>query len=88
MQKVPMKAADFGLLKRIQLFAGLSVRELEIVAGRGTVRNLRRDTVFIECGDTSSSLYLILSGSVKVYGPDDDGAQPSRIEVRWPPGGS
>ena len=75
MQKFSMKAANFGRLKRIRLFAGLSLRELEIVAGRGTVRSLRRDTVFIECGDASSSLYLILSGSVKVYGPDGNGGE-------------
>ena len=57
----------FKRLRRVRLFAGLSVRELESIATRGTVRKLRRNTVFIERGDISTTLFLILSGKVKVY---------------------
>lgn len=62
-----MTPEDFKRLKHVRLFAGLSAQELETVAARGTVRNVRRNTVFIERGDTSTTLYLILSGKVKVY---------------------
>ena len=62
-----MSAIDFGRLKGVRLFAGLSPREMEAIAARGTVRHLRENTVFIERDDPSSSLYLILSGRVKVY---------------------
>ncbi len=65
-----MSPEDFKRLKRIRLFAGLSAAELETVAARGTVRNVRRNTVFIERGEASTTLYLILSGKVKVYTVD------------------
>lgn len=70
-----MNAIDLGRLKNARLFAGLSLQELETIAARGKVRRLRGNTVFIERGDTSSSLYLILSGKVKVYVPDSDGKE-------------
>ena len=57
-----MNPIDFSRLRSARLFAGLAVHELENVAARGTVRHLRENTVFIERDDTSSSLYLILSG--------------------------
>mgnify|MGYP001824414840 CR=1 FL=1 len=64
-----MSPENFKRLKHIRLFAGLSAQELETIAARGTVRNVRKNTVFIERGDTSTTLYLILSGKVKVYMP-------------------
>jgi len=68
-----MDECDFSRLKNLRLFAGLSAQELETIAARGTVRNLRKNTVFIERDDTSSTLYLILSGRVKVYLLDSQG---------------
>jgi len=65
-----MDTTDFIRLKSARLFTGLSVQELESITARGAVRVLRKNTVFIEYGDTSSNLYLILSGKVKVYIPD------------------
>lgn len=65
-----MSPDDFKRLKRIRLLAGLSAPELETVAARGTVRYVRRNTVFIERGEASTTLYLILSGKVKVYTVD------------------
>ncbi len=68
-----MNATDFGRLKSARLFTGLSVPELQTIAARGAVRNLRKNTVFIEHGDTSSTLYVILSGKAKVYLLDSQG---------------
>lgn len=62
-----MNSTDFSRLRGARLFTGLSLQELEAIAARGTVRHLRKNTVFIERDDASSSLYLILSGKVKVY---------------------
>ena len=62
-----MSPEDFKRLKRMRLFAGLSTPELETVAARGTVRYMRKNTIFIERGEASTALYLILCGKVKVY---------------------
>jgi len=37
-----MDETDFSRLKNLRLFAGFSLQELETIARRGTVRNLRR----------------------------------------------
>ena len=68
-----MSPEDFKRLRQARLFTGISTRELENIAAQGTVRNLRRNTVFIERGDSSASLYVILSGRVKVYTLNDQG---------------
>lgn len=66
-----MSPENFKRLKRARLFARLSDQELETVAASGTVRSLRSNTVFMERGDTSANLYLILAGKVKVYTRND-----------------
>ena len=68
-----MTAFDLSGLKNASLFAGLSVRELERIAACSTLRSLRANSIFIERGDASSSLYVILSGKVKVYLLDSHG---------------
>ena len=48
------------------------VREL---ASRGTVRSFPKSAVIINEGDRGDSLFVILSGRVKVYVSDDDGRE-------------
>jgi CRP/FNR family cyclic AMP-dependent transcriptional regulator len=48
------------------------VREL---AARGQVRTFPKNAVIINEGDRGDSLYVILSGKVKVYVSDDDGRE-------------
>lgn len=48
------------------------VREL---ASRGAVRSFPKNTVIINEGDRGDSLFVILSGKVKVYVSDDDGRE-------------
>jgi CRP/FNR family transcriptional regulator, cyclic AMP receptor protein len=48
------------------------VREL---AGHGQVRSFARNTIIINEGDDSNSLFVILSGKVKVYSADDTGRE-------------
>jgi len=48
------------------------VREL---ATRGQVRTFPKNAVIINEGDRGDSLYVILSGKVKVYVSDDDGRE-------------
>jgi 2-phosphoglycerate kinase len=56
-----------SVLRGIDLFAGLSTQDLDAIANRGALRALRSNTVFIQQGEESSTLYLILSGKVEVY---------------------
>ena len=48
------------------------VREL---ATRGQVRTFPKNAVIINEGDRGDSLYVILTGKVKVYVSDDDGRE-------------
>jgi CRP/FNR family cyclic AMP-dependent transcriptional regulator len=57
---------------RIEAIADPLVREL---AQRGQVRSIARNTVFINEGDRGDSLFVILSGRVKVYVADADGRE-------------
>ena len=74
---------EIARLKRIRLFAGLSSQDLETVAARGKQRNLAKNTVFIDLGDKSTNLYLILSGKVKVFVPDGQGNE-QVLSIRGP----
>ncbi|RQO60481.1 Crp/Fnr family transcriptional regulator [Paucibacter sp. KBW04] len=58
-------AADFSELP-------LSLRSL---AGRGVARSYRRGTVLIEEGSQGDAIYLVLSGSLRVYGCDARGRE-------------
>lgn len=51
---------------------GSSIRAL---AERGVVRRYRKGTVLIEEGDVSDTLYIILSGRVRVYSSGDRGRE-------------
>jgi CRP/FNR family cyclic AMP-dependent transcriptional regulator len=57
------------------LFPELTPDSLNLVAEHGTVRNYPKNTVMIHEGDRSDSLYVILSGKVKVYSSDEDGKE-------------
>jgi CRP/FNR family cyclic AMP-dependent transcriptional regulator len=48
---------------------------LALLAQRGAVRSYRRGTILIEEGTQGDSLYLVLSGSLRVYGCDARGRE-------------
>ena len=62
-----MNRCEGSSIAGIRLFSGLSTQELNAIASRGTLRTLRANTVFIHQGEESTSLYLIVSGKVKLY---------------------
>ncbi len=62
-------------LRGVRLFSGLSAQELDAIADRGALRTLRGGNVFIQEGEESSTLYLILSGKVQVYTIDSAGGE-------------
>ncbi|MBY0233627.1 MAG: Crp/Fnr family transcriptional regulator [Burkholderiaceae bacterium] len=48
---------------------------LRALAARGVARNYRRGTLLIEEGSQGDALYLVLSGSLRVYGCDARGRE-------------
>jgi CRP/FNR family cyclic AMP-dependent transcriptional regulator len=60
------------MLENVELFSGLSKEALQEIERHGSVKSFKKNAVIINQGDETDSLYVILSGSVKVYvsGPD------------------
>ncbi len=63
------------VLAQVEIFAGLSGEELEMLAGSSVSRQYPKNTVIINDGDNADSLYLIDSGRVKVYCSDKNGKE-------------
>ncbi len=63
------------VLDKISLFSELSASDLEAVTKLAVTRNFSKNTIILSEGDQSDSLYVILSGKVKVYLSDDEGKE-------------
>src|SRR3569623_607198 len=63
------------MLKNIPLFSGLGEAELAERGRHAVVRNYPKNTVIINEGDHSDSLYLIQDGRVKIYLADEQGKE-------------
>ena len=66
---------DINLLKNIDLFTSLSEDDLESLSQHFVLRQHPKNTVVINEGDDTRSLYIILSGRVKVYLNDENGKE-------------
>src|SRR5512145_3430638 len=62
-------------LKRIPLFEGLPEAELRALAERTVTRSYPKQAIIVSEGDDSDSLYLIVSGRVKIYLADEHGKE-------------
>ncbi len=58
-----------------ELFPELSPEDLQIITSHGVTRNYPKNVVLITEGDRSDSLYVILSGKVKVFLSDEHGKE-------------
>ena len=63
------------ILKEIDIFTSLDDEALAELASRGQVQNLPRNTIFINEGDQSGSLFVILEGRAKVFLSDVEGKE-------------
>lgn len=63
------------LLGAIPLFAGLSEADLRAVVSHAHAKTYRKNTVVIEKGDQSTSLYILISGRVRVYLANEEGKE-------------
>jgi len=62
-------------LAKVSLFEELQEKDLQALAARATVRKFPKNSILINEGDTTASLYLILSGKVKVFASDEEGKE-------------
>jgi CRP/FNR family cyclic AMP-dependent transcriptional regulator len=62
-------------LENISLFSELSDADREAVSKLAVTRNYHKNTMVICEGDRSDSLYVVLSGKVKVFLSDEDGKE-------------
>ena len=62
-------------LKNIPLFEGVPDADLRALAERTVTRSYPKQAIIVTEGDESDSLYLILSGRVKVYLADEHGKE-------------
>lgn len=63
------------VLDKISLFSELSASDIEAVTKLAVTRNFSKNTMIICEGDQSDSLYVILSGKVKVFLSDEEGKE-------------
>ncbi|MCC7487464.1 MAG: Crp/Fnr family transcriptional regulator [Burkholderiales bacterium] len=62
-------------LSSIPLFEGLREEDLRALSDRAIVRSVPKNAIVITEGDATDSLYVILSGKVKVYLGDEAGKE-------------
>jgi CRP/FNR family cyclic AMP-dependent transcriptional regulator len=67
--------ADIEAIKNIPLFSGLQESSLQDIANLATKRKYPKNTVIINEGDDTDSLYLINEGKVKIVLSDEDGKE-------------
>jgi len=63
------------MLETVPLFSGLSAEALAEVEQHGSVKSFRKNAIIINQDDETYSLYVILSGRVKVFVSGEDGRE-------------
>ena len=63
------------MLNNIPLFAGLPDEDLKAISNHAITKTYAKNTVILNEGDESDSLYVILAGRVKVFLSDEDGKE-------------
>jgi CRP/FNR family transcriptional regulator, cyclic AMP receptor protein len=62
-------------LKNVSLFSGLPDLTLDIIYSHAGVKTFPKGAIVISEGDETQSLYIVLSGKVKIYLSDDEGKE-------------
>ena len=73
--KKPIKERESTALRSVPLFSTLSADLIGLLANVVTTRQYPKNTFILSSGDKTDSLYIILSGNVKVGIADDDGKE-------------
>ncbi|MES2771554.1 MAG: Crp/Fnr family transcriptional regulator [Pseudomonadota bacterium] len=69
------KGLSLPLLHSLPMFSGVTDAQLSQIALFARYRQVPRNTVIVRAGDHSDSLYVIVSGSVKVLNTDLEGRE-------------
>jgi CRP/FNR family cyclic AMP-dependent transcriptional regulator len=69
------KAPSLVLLHSIPMFAGVPDAQLEPLARMAVHRKVPRHTVIVRAGDSTDSLYVIISGNARVQVSDTEGRE-------------
>ena len=64
-----------AVLKAVPLFASFPDEQLRMLTGMVTRRSAARSTTIMAAGDATDSLYIVLSGRLKVMMSDADGKE-------------
>jgi CRP/FNR family cyclic AMP-dependent transcriptional regulator len=63
------------MIENISIFAGMTPVDRAVIEQRMVKRSFPKNTIILSEGDSSDSLYLILSGKVKVFLNDENGKE-------------
>jgi CRP/FNR family cyclic AMP-dependent transcriptional regulator len=63
------------MLDDIPLFAGLQTDELEHLSSKAVTHTYPKNTIVINEGDISNSLYVIIEGQVKIFRANEEGRE-------------
>lgn len=63
------------MLKNVPIFSGLSDNELATIEQHAISRSYPKNSIIINEGDQTDSLYVVLTGKVKVYLSDESGKE-------------
>jgi len=63
------------MLNEISLFKDLSDDDIHILNQHATTKNYKKNTVIIKKGDKAMSLYILISGSVRIFTIDNEGKE-------------
>ena len=74
-QQIISEAKMVEMLKNVPIFDNLSDEELEAIRQCAVTRNFPKNSVIINEGDTSDSLYIIVKGRVTIYLSDENGKE-------------
>jgi len=67
--------AQDDIHKDIELFMGLPEEDRELLTKHATTRTFKKNTILMTAGDQADSLYVILSGHVRIYLDDPQGRE-------------
>jgi CRP/FNR family cyclic AMP-dependent transcriptional regulator len=71
----PRRGPSLTLLHSIPIFAGVPDSQLEQIAKVAFHRRVPRQTTIVRAGDSTDSLYVLISGGAKVLNSDEEGRE-------------